>query len=76
MTDLTLSEKKKIVPKGKKLNPMKIKHKAEEILGSDFRKILREKMECSSALITQALKGEAPFALFTINEIIKQETSN
>lgn len=71
MKKLTLAEKKKLVPKGKRLNGMKVKHKAEEILGATFRKDLAEGLGCSESLITQAFKEQAPYALFSINEYIK-----
>lgn len=72
MNDLTLIEKKKLVPKGKKLNPLKIKHKAEELLGNKFQKKLAEKMDCSDSLISLAFKGKSPYALFRISEYLKE----
>jgi len=71
MKKLTLAEKKKLVPKGKKLNAMKVKHKAEEVLGGDFRKKLAEGLGCSDSLITQAFKERAPYALYEIDRYTK-----
>ena len=76
MNELNLAEKKKLVPKGKKLNHIKIKHRAEEVLGPNFRGVLRERINCSSALITMALGGKAPYALFEINRIVKEAEAN
>jgi hypothetical protein len=72
MNDLTLAQKKKLVPKGKKLDPLKIKYEAEKIYGKGFRKILAQKLECSDVLITLAFTGKAPVALFRINLFIKE----
>ena len=71
MNDLTLTEKKKLVPKGKKLNPLKVKHRAEELLGGKFQRKLAEDLQCSDSLISLAFKGKSPFALLRINEHLK-----
>lgn len=63
MSELTLSQKKKLVQKGQKLDALKVKHAAETILGEEFRKELAEYFRCSGSLITQAFKGDAPSML-------------
>lgn len=78
---MNLSEKKKLVPRGKRLNPTSAKHRAEKFFGKDFRKTLREKLaergiDCSATRLTQAFGGEAPFVLFNINQIIKEAENN
>lgn len=72
MNSLTLKEKKKLVPRGKKLNPLKVKHRAEEILGGKFQKKLAGNLNCSESLISLAFKGKSPYALFRINEYLKE----
>ena len=71
MADLTLKEKKKLVAKGKKLDPIKIKYAAELAVGKDFRKELAKQFDCSTVLITNAFSGKAPALLFRINQYIK-----
>ena len=73
MGELTLSQKKKLVAKGQKLNALKVKHQAEELLGADFRKIIAQQFKCSAPLITMAFKGEAPSMLFRIKEFINSK---
>jgi len=72
--ELSLTEKKKIVPKGKKLDPLKIKYISEKILGPKFRKILAKELNVSEALITHAFKGRAPFCLYRISELLKRKS--
>lgn len=70
-TEPTLKEKKKLVPKGKKLNALKVKYKAEKILGAGFQKKLAKELKCSGALISLAFKDDAPYTLFRINKYLK-----
>jgi len=74
---LSLAEKKKIVPKGKKLNPLKIKHKAENLYGPDYRKEIIRKLQgknipCSESLLSKAFTGIAPYILYQVNELLKE----
>lgn len=76
----TLSEKKKLVPKGKKLDPIKVKHAAENLWGREYRKTIREKLtekklQCSEPLISIAFAGAAPYMLYMINSIIKENSN-
>lgn len=74
MTDLTLIQKRKLVSKGKRIDPFKLKYEAEKALGKDFRKQLAGEFDCSEALITQALTIGGFSMRVRIKEFIKQES--
>jgi len=71
MTELTLSQKKKLVARGKKLDSLRVRYEAEKKLGKDFRKTLEDNFAVSNVAISRALNGTLPSLLFRINEYIK-----
>ena len=67
----TLSEKKKLVEKGKKLDPESVELKARKVYGKKYRERLAEILGGTSPLYSYAFTGRAPYKLYEINEHLK-----